>query len=369
MRKYSLVVALVMVLALIAPCDGQSPSTSAQTTNTGVSPDRVLGEVMEINLSAREITLSTAASKKLLIKIDEKAIFRRVPASEKSLDKAVDITFGDISVGDRVIARGAADGQTGVFLARALIVMSKAEITQKRERDRAEWLRRGISGVVRAINRETKEITMLSRTTQGDQSVVITTAGGVRFRRYAPDSAKYSDVVQSSFEELKVGDQMRALGEKSADGTHYQAEEIISGTVRTSGGTIVAVNASSGEMTINDLGTRRPLTVVVNKDSVIRRFTPELVKLLEQGTSNSEAGTAATGGGDIQHMIERLPPITVAELKSGDAILVSSMAGADSARITAVLIATGVEDFLKRREKLSTQRELNLGLGLPAGAF
>jgi hypothetical protein len=327
----------------------------------------VLGEVVEIDSSTRQMTLSTA-SKKLPIKIDDKAMLRRVPPGEKSLDKAVEITFADISVGDRVLARGATDDQTKVFLARALVVMSKAEITKKSEHDRAEWLRRSVSGVVKQVNPETKEITIVSRTTAGDQSVVIATKGNVRFRRYDPDSGAFTNLAQSSFDELKAGDQVRVLGDKNADGTGYQAEEIISGRVRTSGGPIVSLDTNSNEITIDDVATRKPLKIVVNKDSVIRRFTPALVKLLQQNSASAAAGSEK-GGGDIQSMIDHLPAITVAELKPGDSILVSSMVGVNATRVSAVMIAAGVEDFLKWREKQSTRPQLNLGLGLPAGAL
>jgi hypothetical protein len=356
MGKYLFIGALCTVLCLVVPCVGQ---TSA--TNPGATLDRVLGEVTEINSSTRQMILSTAAGQKVPIKIDEKAIFRRVPPGEKSLDKAVEIQLTDISAGDRVLARGATDDQTKVFLARALVVMSKAEITKKSEADRAEWVRRSISGVVKEVNPQTKEITMVSRTPDGDQSTVITTQGSVRFRRYAPDSNNFSNLVQSSFDELKPGDQLRVLGEKGADGARYKAEEIISGRVRTSGGPIVSLDANSGEITIDDVATRKPLKVVINKDSVIRRFTPELVKQLQ-------AAEGGKGGGNIQNMIDHLPPIKVADLKPGNSIMVSSMVGVDPTRVNAVMIAAGVEEFLKWREKQSKPRELNLGLGLPAAA-
>jgi hypothetical protein len=355
MVKYLFIGALCTVLCVVAPCAGQTPATSAQTL------DRVLGEVTEIDSSTRQLTLSTAAGKKQPIKIDDKAIFRRVPPGEKSLDKAVEITLADIGVGDRVLARGAADDQAKVFLARALVVMSKAEITKKSEADRAEWVRRSISGVVKEINPQTKEITMVQRTTDGEQSTVITTQSSVRFRRYAPDSNNFSNLIQSSFDELKAGDQLRVLGEKGADGARYKAEEIISGRVRTSGGPIVSLDANSGEIMIDDVATRKPLKVVINKDSVIRRFTPELVKQLQ-------AAEGGKGGSNIQNMIDHLPLITVAQLKPGSSIMVSSMVGVDPTRVNAVMIAAGVEEFLKWREKQSKPRELNLGLGLPGNA-
>lgn len=365
MKKHLYLMALILVLSLVASSAAQTPSTSTQTTAGAAPLDRVLGEVTAVDAAARQLTLSTAAGQKVLVKLDEKAIFRRVPPGEKTLEKAVEISFAEIGVGDRVLARGTSDDKKEVLLARAIVVMSKAEITRKRERDRAEWLRRGIVGVVTATNPTAKEITLLARTPEGNQNIVVSVAGDVRFRRYASDSVNFSDARASSFDELKVGDQLRALGEKSADGASYKSEEIVFGTFRTIGGTVVAAPAT-GELTIKDIKTNQQLTVVVTKDSVLRRFTPELVKLLEQSVSNSTVKTGGTGT-DLQIIIESLPPITLAELKPGDAVLISSSAGANSSRVMAVLIATGVEDFFKRQEKTGAQRELNLGLGLPAG--
>jgi hypothetical protein len=367
MKKYLYVLALVIMLGIVEFVSAQTPSSSTQTAGGSSSaPDRLLGEVTAVDTVARQLTLSAAAGKKVLVKLDEKTIFRRVLPGEKTLEKAVEITFGEIAVGDRVLARGtAADDKKEVLVARAVVVMSKAEITRKRERDRAEWLRRGIVGVVTATNPATRELTLRASAPEGSQSIIVAAGDGVRFRRYAPDSVNFSDARASSFDELKVGDQLRALGERSADGASYKAEEIVFGTFRTIGGTVVASSAAS-ELTIKDIKTNQPLTVVVTKDSVLRRFTPELVKLLEQSASNSGAQPRGSGG-DLQNTIESLPPMTLADLKPGDAILISSSAGANSSRVTAVLIAAGVEDFFKRQEKTGAQRELNLGLGLPAG--
>ena len=354
---------LAFVLSFVAYCEAQTPSPSTQTSSSTV--DRALGEVTAIDAGARQITLSTAAGKQVLVKLDSKAVFRRVPPGEKTLDKAVEISLADIGLGDRVLARGTADERQEVLLARAVVVMSKAEITQKRERDRAEWLRRGIAGVVTAINPESKEITVRSQGPDANHTYSVKAAEGVRFRRYAPDSVKFSDARASSFDEVKVGDQLRALGEKSSDGVSYKAEEIMSGTFQTIGGTIVSGD-SAGELMVKNLKTNQVLTVAIAKDSIIRRLTPEVVQLLEQRVSNSGRPSSSPSG-DIQNMIESLPPIAVTDLRPGEAILISSTVGANSSRVTAAIIAAGMEDFFKRQQKTGAQRELNLGLGLPAG--
>ena len=45
-------------------------------------------------------------------------------------------------------------------------------------------------------------------------------------------------------------------------------------------------------------------------------------------------------------MIERLPTIAITEIKVGDMIIMSTLPGADQARLTAVSMVTGVEPLL-----------------------
>lgn len=358
MNRYLFILVFALSLSFAAHSEAQTPSASPQTSASAAAPDRALGEVTAVDTSARQLTLNTTAGKQVLVKLDSKAIFRRVPPGEKTLEKAVEISLLEIGPGDRVLARGTADEKQEVLLARLVVVMSKAEIREKRERDRAEWLQRGIAGVVTAIDPASKEITLRS---QSAQSIVIKAAEGVRFRRYAPDSVKFADARASTFDQLKVGDQVRALGDKSADGTHYTAEEIMSGTFQTIGGTIVT-GATAGELTVKNLKNNQVLTVAVAKDSIVRRLTPELVQLLEQRAAGKQQAS-----GDLQNMIESLPPIAVTDLRPGEAILISTTVGANSSRVTAAIIAAGLDEFFKRQQKTGVQRELNLGLGLPAG--
>jgi hypothetical protein len=53
------------------------------------------------------------------------------------------------------------------------------------------------------------------------------------------------------------------------------------------------------------------------------------------------------GGGDmVQQMLERLPPVSLAELKPGTMIAVSSTVGADPSRVTAIQLVSGVEPLV-----------------------
>jgi hypothetical protein len=354
----------------MAAAQAQQPAPGgAAAEGASQARGRVLGEVLTVDASARRITLKTAGGQSAGVTYDDKTLFRRVPAGETTLDKAVPIAPGEVGVGDRVIARGAAEGDS--LMARSLIVVSQADIAQKRQREREEWKRRGVAGVVTALNPATKEITLRLRSRPGGDALVVAASGGVRFRRYAPDSVRFADAVEGSFEGLKVGDQLRALGSFSPDGARFVPEEIVSGTFRMAGGTITSVNAAAGEIVINDIQSQRPLTVVLNKDSMMRRLTPELLEMLERQAS-APAGAAITPAGaqgpSVQEKVEALPPITAADLKPGDAVLVSSVAGANPSRATAVMLAAGVEPYLKKQQKQATRPGFTLDLVLP-GAF
>src|SRR5207247_7771803 len=113
-----------------------------------------------------------------------------------------------------------------------------------------------------------------SRALEGEvQYDIIAVTDKVLLRRYPPDTVpKYSDAKPSKFEEVKVGDQLRALGDKSADGTHMAAEEVVFGTFKIAGGTVTALDVANNQIKINDLQTKKPLTINIKPDSVIRRF-------------------------------------------------------------------------------------------------
>jgi hypothetical protein len=90
-------------------------------------------------------------------------------------------------------------------------------------------------------------------------------------------------------------------------------------------------------------------------------------------------GGVAPGGGfgagrgvDFSEMLERLPQITLAELKPGDMVIVSSTEGNDPARLTAIALVAGVERILNAAQNVpqgAGRRAGNqsLGTGLPGG--
>ena len=367
MRNRLIVIALTawaFVITGIAQTQ-QSDVTKQSKSENSAAQNRVLGEVMTIDAPQKQLSLKTADGKPANVTLNDNTVYRRVPPGEINLDKAASISLEDIAAGDRVLVKGKLDES---FVARVVIVMSKSDLAEKRARDREAWLKRGVSGVITALNPEKKDITV--RTSLGASSnntITSIAAEGGTFRRYS-GSVKFKDARLSSFAELKVGDQLRALGEKNADGTQYVAQEIVSGTFRTISGRIISVDPATREVKFTDAQTQKPLTVVVIEDSNLRRLAPDLVKLLLQKSATSGSESSTGNQTDLQDRVEKSSVITLADLKPGDAIIVSSIAGADPSRITAVLLAAGVEELV-RRQTQQPSRPLNLGLGLPSGSL
>jgi hypothetical protein len=402
--------ALALLQAAAFTVAHAQPSPSAQAgADAGLTPNGVIGEVTAIDTAARQITVKTDAGAVVNVVVSDATSYLRLPPGEKTLDKATKITLADVGVGDRIFARGKTSDDQKTVPARALIVMTRADIARKQEHDRAEWRRRGILGTVTALNPETKEVTISARTREGVRPIVVNASvEGLNFRRYAPDSIKFSDARPSSFAELKIGDQLRALGEKSADGSRFTPEEIVSGSFRTVGGTVTAVNAQAGEIKINDLLTKQPVTIAVRPDTLLRSIPPEMAAMMAQrmqgsgggpGTGSGAGGGPGGGGGggggaqagagggggprgpgggfDFQEVLERLPAIQVGELKTGDTIIVSSTTGATASRVTAIALVSGVDALLNRMQARqqaargpnpgasNSGPDINFGIGLP----
>ena len=74
---------------------------------------------------------------------------------------------------------------------------------------------------------------------------------------------------------------------------------------------------------------------------------------------------AAGGGGDIGQMLDRLPAIPLAELKAGDAIMVSTTDGQRSGPVTAIMLLAGVEPLLTASPNAT--RDIMCGWNLGGG--
>jgi hypothetical protein len=369
------------VLVLTVSTAAQSAPTAAQRgaqTTAGPQPTRAAGEVVSVDANARQIRLKTDDGRQLSLQLDDATDLRRVPPGAAHAAQAERIALAQVAVGDRVFARGTtnADGQS--FAARQVFVSSSAAAAQ------AAAAARMVAGRITALKPDAKEIALLARTADGrGRQVTINAAGPqVRFLRIAPDSLNPRDAVPASFAALQVGDQLRATGEPNADSTRLAAEEIISGSILRVAGTVASVNAATNELTINVQPGGQAVTVVAGPRSQLRRIPPETAATFERtraaGTRQNDArstdnkaankttmASPRPSGQTMQELFRSLPVVTAADLKKGDAVLVTGTPGADATHLTAIILLTGEAGFLGRLQQMAPRDGQNASPGLP----
>jgi hypothetical protein len=379
MKTFLLAISLGVALALFT-----------QGADPGIAAKYAIGEVKTIDAAAKQLTIKTDAGSTVSVVLSDKTTYKKLAPGETSLTNATDITFADVAEGDRVMARGTVSEDKKTVPAVQVVVMTKGDLAKKQEAERLEWRRRGIVGVITALKPDTHEITITHRAMGGSQAVVLPVGDKTEMRRYAPDSIKFSDAKPSDFKELKVGDQLRALGDRTEDPLRFNPQKIVTGSFRTVGGVVTAVDPATGEVKINELEKKTPLTIVVKQDAVLRRFPPasEMGAMMggfgrgpggpggagapaggSQAPAGGQAQSAArpqggggpggpggapggggggsrSGGFNINDMLERLPTISLADVKVGDTIIVSSTQGVDPTRLTAISLVAGADTLL-----------------------
>jgi transcription antitermination factor NusG len=352
---------------------------AAQTTASGT--------VTSVDTSNSSLVLKTDAGQELKVALQPRTSFRRVAPGATDLTKAEPIELGEIKAGDRVLTRGRLDNQT--VTATLIVVMEKGDIAKKNQADQADWKARGVAGVVTGVSADS--VTIRIDTIAGPKSMTLTPAADAIIRRYAPDSVNFQDAKPSTLVELKPGDQVRARGDKSADNSKMSAVEIVSGRFKTIAGVILSIDVAAKQMQVRDLETKKPVTVKLVADSTAKRIEPRLAQRIAaqlHGDSDDAAGRGrgrgGAGGGDggqvlggrggdfggrggaglragpnadIDTMLDASPNITIADVKTGDAIVVLSTEGATADKITAIKLLAGVEPILTK----PGTKEMSLG--------
>jgi hypothetical protein len=380
----TIVKSMKTVLLLILCCPfllhGSASSGAAAFSQT----IRAVGVVTAIDSTARHITIKTDAGPELKIAFEQATKFLRVPPGASNLENLTAISASELEVGDRILARGGGADPTS-FVATMILIMSKADIAKKHAAERAEWDRRGIVGMITALNPSSTEITISAPTNAGAKPIVIALLPGATLRRYSPNSVKFSDARPSRFEELHVGDQIRALGTPNEDRSRFTAEELVSGSFRTIAATVVELDAAKSTMLVSDLATNKQVRVQITADSTVRRLSAQVGQMLaarklgagglppgDRSGASSPGSQSAQQNGDLQSMIESLPRLTLADLKAGEALILSCTNTEDPSRVTAITLLAGVEPLLRASSRGgrpfdlgSWNLDLNMNVGVP----
>lgn len=313
----------------------------------------VLGVVQGFRPESLEMEVKPDQGEALPVKFGPATIFQRIAPGERDLSKAEKIEVTAIATGDRVLVSFGPDSTE----ARRIIVMSATDISKRNDADRQDWQRRGLAGVV--ASKKDKELTLRARGLQGETISTVVVNEKTTFKRYSTGSVKFADAKSSKLSEVRPGDQLRARGTKSADGLRVEAEEVVFGTFQTRAGTVESINAEAKTISVKDSATQKTFVVTLAPDSQLKAM-PAFGgpgRMMGGGGPPPGGGQMGPPGGggprmmrgpggpggpggppDFAQMIERMPAITIDQLKQGETIVVSSTQGAKKDELTAIIL-------------------------------
>jgi uncharacterized membrane protein YgcG len=408
---------VLLVGAAFAPPAFASPRPQAQGAGEPALARRI-GAVKAIHGNA--ITLTPDSGPDVAVTVQPNARILKIAPGAKDLKDAATVQLTDLQVGDRVRVRGQASADSSSIAALEIIVIPRSDLEAKHEQERQDWQKRGLGGLVSAVSPAAGTITISVTGIGGKKEIAVHTSPATVIRRYSSDSVRFDDAKPSTLQEVHPGDQLRARGDRSSDGSEVTAEEIVTGSFRNVAGLVTVVDASAGALTVQDLLSKKPVQLKITADSQIHKLPPEMAQRIAMrlkggaaagtpgaaaasaggsasgagnGASNgapggetrsgSGAGGAAGGGGagmngggtrsggppDFQQILSRTPALTLADLHKGDAVLVVATEGSASSAPTAITLVSGVEPILQAAPSGSQAMMLapwNLG-GAPGG--
>ena len=359
---------LLLSLAAAWACLPPARTTSAVAQTAPVPNGKQIGTVKTV--TPNRLTITTDAGLAVTVDVVVGAKVLQLAPGSTDLKSAQTIALADIEVGDRVLVTGHTDAPDALTASR-VILMKSTEIAKKNDAEQQDWQKRGLGGLVGSVDPSSGTITITSRA----RKISVQTTPSTIYRRYAGGSVKFEDAKPGTLSEIQAGDQLRVRGAKSEDGTSITAEEVVSGSFRNLSGTIVAIDAAAGSLTVKDLATKKTYSIKVTPNSGVHALPAETAARFaarEKGTQSAqstssssgptsgqhpEAGTAGamgtgSAGADLSQMISRLPQETLADLHPGEAVMVvASQPDPTSDVLTAVTLLSGVEPILAATPK------------------
>jgi hypothetical protein len=343
------------------------------------APTRYLGSITAIN--GDTLTVKTDAGESHQVQVPAAASIRRVAPGQKDLSSAETIQYSDLADGDRVLVTLDPNAAGTTPQALRIVAIKQADVAAKQQKDREDWQRRGVGGLVKSVDAGSGVIVLTSGAGTTAKTITIRTAKTTVLRRYAPTSVKFDDAQPAPIDAIHAGDQLRARGQKNADGTDLAADEVVSGSFRNISGTVVSVDAPNSTLVVKDLVTKKNVTVHVTADVQMRRLPDRMAQALamrlkggsasgqngagsggapSSGSGGPPSGAPGSGGsgsggqgwggqgagsGDPQQMLNRAPAIQLSDLQKGEAVMLVSSEGASD--VNAITLLAGVEPLLE----------------------
>ncbi len=366
-------------LAAFAAMLAAAPHLRAQAAQPAA---RFVGTLTAINGDI--LTVKTDAGEVRQVEVPAGAALKRIEPGQKDLSAAETIQLADLATGDRVLVRIDSNGTGTNPQAAQIVTIKQADVARRQQQDREDWQRNGVGGLVKSVDAASGLVMITSGTGVTMKIVKVHVGSTTVLKRYPPASVRYDLAQPGPITAIEVGDQLRARGQKNADGTEIDAKEVVSGSFRNISGTISSLDTASSTFAVKDLATKKQYTVHVTPDAQMHALPDAMARILaarlkgtapaasaapantgangtgangagsQQHAANGQGGSQWAGqgraqsGGDMQQMLNRAPTIQFSDLKKGEAVMLVSTA--DNTDVTAVTLLTGVEPLLEAPE-------------------
>lgn len=380
----------------------------------------LLGQVETVDAAARSLTMKAADGVTVSVSLAEKGNVVKVAPGETSLQNAAPIAFDGITAGDRVMVRGGTRAENRIAGALRVVVMAQTDLTARNEAEQRAWRERGVAGTVVSADAANGQFILKPNAPAAapaapgapvapPANTIVVEAKGATIHRYADTSVKFDDARPATVADMAAADQVRVLGTRSADGLKMTAERVVFGSFTTMALAIEKIDAGSGAISVKDLQSNRKFTIHVVSGSTIRRIPAEMGAMFAamsggggrpgmnggmgaggartegprpDGTRQSAPGGMGAGApgapgagggmggrpgggrgrGGMEDIVERMPAITLADLKRDDWI--GAVVGRidASGKAVAFNMLAGIEVFAAR-----ANRSGGVDVGMPAG--
>jgi hypothetical protein len=379
-KNLSKVYISISTMALLISIALGAPMLRAQASS------RYLGTITAIN--GDTLTVKTDAGDERQVQVPAAASLKRIAPGEKDLSTAATIQLGDLAAGDRVLVKLDPDAQGSTPQALQVVAIKQADVALKQQKDREDWQRNGVGGLVKSVDAASGVIQLTSGAGPTAKTVTVHVTKTTVLKRYAAASVRFDESQPAPIDSVQAGDQLRARGEKNADGTEITATEIVSGGFRNISGTISSLDAAASTLTVKDLITKKPVTIHIGDQAQMRRLPDMMARMIAarlkggsagagtgaangngqppngadggqhassgqqaggqangqwQGAGQGRAGGAGTG--DMQQLLSRAPAIKISDLQKGEAVMLVSTQGISD--VKAITLLAGVEPLLE----------------------
>src|SRR5260370_4037923 len=140
------------------------------------------------SISGNIIILTTDAGVDVTVQVQEATKLVRIAPGQKDLKDAAPIQLADVQPGDRILVRGKLADDRKSVLAASVIAMKKADLAEKQSRDREEWQKHGLGGLVSSVDAASSTISFALPSLREKKSVAVHFSKNTVLRREGSDS-------------------------------------------------------------------------------------------------------------------------------------------------------------------------------------